>query len=175
MLTKEQKTVLSIIIGIIYTIASVCLYGFTIGGEFLCFKYLFYTLLSSLILITLTFLFIFGKETPKKLIWKEAYTVLVLIVAALQLLIYQPLNLLTAKDKGTEYEVEITDTDRYGATYFTDREGIPRKTTHNRVILSDYELIPTEGGRMIIREITGGFNCKYFEIAKITYEPKVFY
>ena len=175
MLTKEQKTVLSVITGTVCAVISVCVYGFTVGGDYLSFSYISYCLLTAFIITSLSFLFIFGKKTPKELTWKEIYTGLVLTLAALQLFIYQPLNLLTAVDEGMEYEVEITDTDRYGATYFTDREETPRKITYNRVILSDDELIPTEGGIMIIREITGGFNCKHFEIVKVTYEPEIFY
>ena len=76
----------------------------------------------------LAFLFIFGKKVPRKLIWKEIYTVLVLSVAALQILLYQPLNLLTAEDKVTEYEVEITDTyHRIYDVFFTDKDGVAQK------------------------------------------------
>ena len=175
MLTKEQKTVLSVIFGIIGSVLSVCLYGFTVGGEYLCFKYLLYCVVTAFVMTSLAFLFIFGKEQVKKLLFKELYVIIVLIVAALQLLIYQPLNLLTAVDEGMEYEVEITDTDRYGATYFTDREKTPRIITYNRVILSDDELWPEAGGRMIVKETLGGFDCKHFEIVKITYEPPVYF
>lgn len=175
MLSKEQKTVISVIGAIIFTVLSVCVYGFTIGGEYLSFSYIAYCLLTAFVMTSFAFLFIFGKKIPKKLLFKELYVIIILVVTALQLLMYQPLNLLTAVDEGMEYEVEITDTDRYGATYFTDREETPRKITYNRVILSDDELIPTEGGIMIIREITGGFNCKHFEIVKVTYEPEIIF
>ncbi|MBQ3137785.1 MAG: hypothetical protein IJB74_09945 [Clostridia bacterium] len=180
MLTKEQKTVLSVIFGITGSVLSVCLYGFAVGGEYLCFKYLLYCVVTAFVMTSLAFLFIFGKKTPKKLFWKELYIVIILVVSALQLLMYQPLNLLTSEDKGKEYEVEITEfysTRGSTAVYFTDENGIPRKKdiTLNFMIMDSGELYPQTGGRMIVKETNGGFNCKHFEIVKVTYEPEVFY
>lgn len=176
MLTKEQKTLISIIIGIICTVTSVCLYGFTVGGDFISFSYISYCLLTAFMMTSLAFLFIFGKEQVKKLLFKELYVIIVLIVAALQLIIYQPLNLLTAEDKGTEYEVEITDTfHKTNEVFFTDREGIPRETIFHRFFTYEDEFWPEAGGRMIVKETLGGFDCKHFEIVKVTYEPEVFY
>ena len=60
--------------------------------------------------------------------------------------------------------------------YFIDKEGASRfvNTTFDisYIIMDDDELIPRTGGRMIVREIVGGFNRKYFEIEKVTYEPE---
>lgn len=180
MLTKEQKTVISIIIGIICTLISVCLYGFTVGGEYLSFKYISYCLLTSFVMVSLAFLFIFRKKISKKLIIKELYVVFIFIIAALQILMYQPLNLLTAKDKGKEYEVEITDFSSIrGSTsvYFTDENGIPREKdiTFDFIIMDGNDLFPQAGGRMIVKETLGGFNCKHFEIVKVTYEPEIIF
>ncbi len=176
MLTKEQKALLSVITVIMCTVASVCLYGFTIGGAYLCFKYLLYCVITSFVMTGLAFLFIFGKKVPRKLIWKEIYTVLVLSVAALQILLYQPLNLLTAEDKVTEYEVEITDSyHRSYDVFFTDKDGVAQKAKFYSIFSTDDELWPEAGGKMIIRETLGGFNCKHFEIIKVTYEPEIYY
>ncbi len=180
MLTQKQKTVLSIIIGIISTVLSVCLYGFTVGGEYLSFKYLLYCLLTAFVMTSLAFLFIFGKKIPKELFWKELYVVIILVVSALQLLMYQPLNLLTSEDKGREYEVEITEFYSTGgstAVYFTDENGIPRKKdiTFDFMIMDEHELTPATGGRMIVRETLGGFNCKHFKIVRVTYEPEIYF
>ena len=43
------------------------------------------------------------------------------------------------------------------------------------MIMDSGELYPQTGGRMIVKETNGGFNCKHFEIVKVTYEPEVFY
>ena len=106
--------------------------------------------------------------------------IIILVVTALQLLMYQPLNLLTAVDEGMEYEVEITDfSSMKGCTevYFTDKNGTPRKKdiTLNFMIIDSGELYPQTGGRMIVKETLGGFNCKHFEIVKVTYEPEIIF
>ena len=42
MLTKEQRIVISVILGISAVVVFVCLYGFTIGGEYFSIKYILY-------------------------------------------------------------------------------------------------------------------------------------
>lgn len=176
MLTKEQKIVLSVIAGIICTVLSVCLYGFAVGGEYLSFKYTLYCLVTAFLITVLAFLFVCGKEKVKKLLFKKLFIIVTVIVAVLQLLIYQPLNLLTAKDCVKEYEVEITyNMPRSSDVYFFDQEGTERVAHFNRIISYDDELWPEAGGRMIVRETAGGFDCKHFEIIKVTYEPDIFY
>ena len=66
MLDKTQKTVIAIIIGLLAVPICVCLYGFTIGGEWLSFKYIACCLVTSFTLTSFAFLFIFGKETSEK-------------------------------------------------------------------------------------------------------------
>lgn len=173
MFTKEQKTVISIVLGTLTVVAFVCLYGFTIGGEFLSVKYILYCLLTSFVVTSSAFWFIFKRENFKKLFAKKFYVIVLLIVAALQMLIYQPLNIFSASDNGEEYEVEITDYFR-NTVYFTDKDGTERikDVTFKYIVLDDDELYPQTGGRMIVKETTGGFNCKYFEIVKITYIPE---
>lgn len=177
MFTKEQKTVISIVLGALAIVTFVCLYGFTIGGEFFSFKYLIYCLFTSFIMTSSAFLFIFKKEEMKGWFAKEPYVIVLLIVAALQLLIYQPLNLLSASDNGEEYEVEITDCSnvRLSSTVcFIDKDGVERSKdiSFKYIITDDDELYPQIGGRMMVKETTGGFNCKYFEIIKVTYMPE---
>lgn len=177
MLTKEQKTVISIILGVFAVVAFVCLYGFTIGGDFFSVKYILYCLLTSFIMTNLAFVFIFKKEKFKQVFAKKYYVLVLIILVAVQLLIYQPLNLLSSNDKGKEYEVEITDysSTRLSSTvYFTDKDGIKRSKdiSFKFIVLDDDELYPQTGGRMIVKETTGGFNCKHFEIVKVTYIPE---
>ena len=178
MLTRENKIMISVVIGTFAVIVFVSLYGFTIGGEYLSVKYIAYCFLTSFFMTSLAFAFIFKKEHFKKFFAKKPYVILCLILVAVQLFLYQPLNLLSSSDSGEEYEVEITYCSNVKASstvYFIDKNGVERSkdVSFKYIVGSDDELWPNEGGRMIVREITGGFNCKYFEIVKITYDPYV--
>lgn len=177
MLTKEQRIIISVILGIFAVVIFVCLYGFTIGGEYFSVKYILYCLLTSLIMTSIAFLFIFKREKFKDLFGKMPFIILCFILIIVQLLMYQPLNLLSSSDNGKEYEVEITDyfSSRLSSTvYFTDKDGIERSKdiTFKYIVLDDDELYPQTDGEMIVKERTGGFNCKYFEIIKVTYMPE---
>lgn len=166
MLTKEQKIVISIVLGALAVVIFVCLYGFTIGGEFFSFKYLIYCLVTSFIMTSLAFMFIFKRENFKKLFGKEMYIIVLLIIVALQMMIYQPLNLLSSSDAGQEYEVEVISRFRNIVKFF-DKDGIARE----KYLISD-RVWPQDGGRMIVKETIGGFGCKYFELVEVTYEPE---
>lgn len=178
MLNKEQRIVLSVVFGVLAVLGSICIYGFTIGGEPFSVKYILYCLVTSLVMITLVFLFVFRKESFKRMITSEFFLITVLAVAFIQILGYQPLNAFTKNDMGVEYEVEITQGLEYRGynVCFIDKEGISRciDTTFDisYIFIGDDELMPRLGGRMIVREIVGGFNRKYFEIVKVTYEPE---
>ena len=178
MLTKEQRIVISVIFGCFAVLGSICLYGFTIGGEHLSFKYITYCLVTSFIIASLLFLFIFRKKGIKNIFANKFFILILLAVIGIQILGYQPLNAFTSADVGVEYEVEITEGLEYRQdnVYFIDKEGVSRfiNTTFDisYIIMDDDELIPRTGGRMIVREIVGGFNRKYFEMVKVTYEPE---
>lgn len=175
MLSKEQRIILSIVLGALSIVGFVCLYGFTIGGEYISVKYVLYCLFISFVMTNLAFMFIYKKKVIKSFYKEELFLIVIAVVVVLQMLLYQPLNLLTTNDKGEEYEVVITDCDRYYQVYFTDKDEITReKNASLKYMLSfnDNELSPEKGGRMIVKETTGGFNCKHFTIIKVTYVPE---
>ena len=177
MLTKEQRIVISVILGIFAVVVFVCLYGFTIGGEYFSIKYILYCLLTSLTMASIAFLFVFKREKFKALFGKEPFIIVCLILIVVQLLMYQPLNLLSSNDDGKEYEVEITDyfsSKLSSEVYFIDKDGIERSKdiTFKYIVLDDGELYPQTRGKMIVKERTGGFNCKHFEIIEVTYMPE---
>lgn len=171
MLNKEQKTVISLILGMLTVILFVCLYGFTIGGEFLSFKYILYCLITSFTITIPAFLFIFKRENFKIVLKKEIHFIFLIITFFLQILLYQPLNLLSSSAQAEEYEVNITDLSR-GTVYFVDKDGKERKKYVEFRFVFDEQLTPQPGGRMIVKETTGGFNCKHFEIVSVTYVPR---
>lgn len=65
MLTKEQRIVISVILGIFAVVVFVCLYGFTIGGEYFSIKHILYCLLTSIIMASIAFLFVLREKNLK--------------------------------------------------------------------------------------------------------------
>lgn len=178
MLNREKRIMISVYMGLFFVLISICLYGFTVGGEPFSFKYISYCTVSAFLMTSLAFFFIYGKE-GLRLFFKKIFSLIVLSVAVIQLIGYQPLNAFTSGDVGVEYEVKITEGLEYRQdnVYFVDKEGVTRciNTTFDisYIIIDENELIPRTGGRMIVREKIGGFNRKYFEIVKVTYEPEI--
>lgn len=181
MLSREQKIVMSIVLGTFSAVGCVCLYGFTIGGEFACVKYLIYSAFTSFILTTLAFVFIYKKENFKSIFKKEAFYIALVAVFAVQTLLYQPLNLLSAPEDGREYEVEITQWDFYGRgellVYFIDDDGEEREViVEGKIVIADEDEVVlwiSDGGRMIIRDTLGGFGLKHAKFIRVTYDPSV--
>ena len=173
MLDKKQRAVIVIITGLLAVPICVCLYGFTIGGEWLSFKYIADCLVTSFALTSFTFLFIFGKENFRKMLTAKSFAIALLAVFAVGLLLYQPLNILSATGESLEYETDIIWSHRANTVYFYDSEGIERhKDVSLRYIVTDDDVLwPETGGSMIVRETMGGFHLKFFEIVEVTYEP----
>ena len=96
-----------------------------------------------------------------------------LAVFAVGLLLYQPLNILSATGESLEYETDIIWSHRANTVYFYDSEGIERhKDVSLRYMVTDDDVLwPETGGSMIVRETMGGFHLKFFEIVEVTYEP----
>ena len=179
MLSREQKIVMSIVLGLFAAVACVCLYGFTIGGEYICEKYLLYCAFTSLVLTTSAFVFIFKKENFKSFFKKEAFYLTFAAVIVIQFLLYQPLNLLSAPQESREYEVEITqyfDGKGYFDINFIDSDGAERVLCYYYEWFSikpdDNILHISEGGRMIIKDTLGGFGLKHAKFIRITYDPE---
>lgn len=179
MLSREQKIVMSIVLGLFAAVACVCLYGFTVGGEYFCVKYLLYCALTAFILTASAFVFIFKKENIKSIFKKEAFYLTFAAVIVIQFLLYQPLNLLSAPQESREYEVEITQYfDGRGCfdINFIDSDGAERTLYYSYRWISfesdDNNLLINEGGRMIIKDTLGGFNLKHAKLIRVTYDPE---
>lgn len=180
MLSREQKIVMSIVLGTFAAVACVCLYGFTVGGEYFCVKYLLYCALTAFILTASAFVFIFKKEKFKSILKKEAFYLTFAAVIVIQFLLYQPLNLLSAPQDSREYEVEITQyIDGKGCFYinFIDSDGAERTLYYFSPWISfdsdDSDLQISEGGRMIIIDTLGGFGLKHAKFIRVSYDPSV--
>ena len=173
MLDKKPRAVIVIITGLLAVPFCVCLYGFIIGGEWLSFKYIAYCLVTSFALTSFAFLFIFGKENFRKMLTAKPFVIALLVVFAVGLLLYQPLNILSATGESLEYETDIIWSHRANTVYFYDSEGIERhKDVSLRYMVTDDDVLwPETGGSMIVRETMGGFHLKFFEIVEVTYEP----
>ena len=103
----------------------------------------------------------------------KPFVIVLLAVFAVGLLLYQPLNILSATGESLEYETDIIWSHRANTVYFYDSEGIERhKDVSLRYIVTDDDVLwPETGGSMIVRETMGGFHLKFFEIVEVTYEP----
>ncbi|MGN1444359.1 MAG: hypothetical protein ACI4XE_10985 [Acutalibacteraceae bacterium] len=99
--------------------------------------------------------------------------IVLLAVFAVGLLLYQPLNVLSANGESVEYETDIIWSYKTATVYFYDSEGIERSknVVAQFTITDDDVLWPKTGGSMIVRETMGGFHLKFFEIVEVTYEP----
>ena len=167
-MSRTNKTILSVVGGLISIVAFCCLYGFTIGGDNAIF--IVCLIAWSLLITASIFFFIFGKTFIKKQILMEIAVGVLTAVVGLSYFTYGGLNRISADESKTvEYEAEITGyiNGKPPIMDFVNQQGNEvRIDVYYDLINDEEDNYITLGSAkfVLIREIQGGFGYPIYEV-----------
>lgn len=167
-MNKSIKIVVLGIISIFAFLFSDCFYGFVFGGNFSWITAVI-SFVSGTWVATIYVLLLFHKDKRKCKKAKETFIVVVLIFMVVCLYGYKPLNRILGSNNYTETQAEVVYIDAQRRSFlFIEPESIVTLSDSqgNDFVVEDYDIIfyYDEGDTVLLREYTGGFKLKYYDI-----------